>query len=901
MDVLTNTGEPVSETLAERIAQARAEAGERLRAGADGVEIAKRLTEDFEAPVVELITEVLEKHGFGDGSGLVVVATGGFGREEFAPYSDLDLVFLSAHAPDDCVARAAEAVLHPLWDARLDAGHAVRSVAHAFELPETDLTSATAMLEARYLAGDRALLEMFSRDYATKVSHVNPEGLIPRLRHEQESRHRKFGDTIYLLEPDLKSGPGGIRDLCVGRWAARARFGTGSARELAARGEMSERQSEAFEAARSWLLRARIACHLQAGRHQDQLRFDIQERIAPWMYPEVTDDPGRVRSDVAPAVEALMRDYQVHANTISRETERLLERASADPNRDPTSIPITLQSGCGSVDESFVLKEGALEAFAPEVFRKNPSEAVRIFCAAIELDVPVGLDALDAIADLCAAHAEALRNDPAAIALFFEVLTDNGDAANPSRLETMADVGLITAFIPEWAPCVGRVQHDVYHVYTVDRHQLYTVAALKALARREYVDEHPLPTEQIALVRSPLPLYLAALIHDIGKPLGPNHPVNGSQVAATIAERLGMSDDDQEVVSFLVKEHLTLGLVSQRRDLADKATIAQTAELCLDEESLVQLYLITFCDLQSIGPGNLTNWKEDLLREIFLRTMAYVRHGSGHVEANVLDRVKERRRQAGRALCETFDADIVRELLESFPNRYFVENSAARILAHARLILSRKGPCAIEFNHFPRREYTEMVIVADDMPGLLATVTGVLYANRIDILDAAIYTRQRGQGARPEAVDVFRIRRAFAGAVMEESRLESIVTDMTAALGGATTAATLVAKRPQNSGLFERAKPTVPPTEVLLDNEFSPEHTILDIFTEDRPGILYAITDILRKANIDIKRSKVGMEADRAADIFYILDGETGAPITDPIRLDQLVQALKDTLPSWGK
>src|SRR5688572_9753574 len=289
---MTATGDsyldpPTEASIAARMAAARAHAAAGLRAGRSGVELAEELTAEVETMVVDLVTHHLERAGPGASPGIAVLATGGFGRREFAPCSDLDLVFLCAEAPDAALEELAGSILHPLWDAKIDAGHAVRSLSDALELPATDLTAATALLDARFLAGNLGLSDKFLALYGGKVAGSSPDGLVSRLRAEQRARHSRFGDTIFLLEPDLKNGPGGLRDLCAGRWAALARFGTGNPRALEGLGEMSARQAAALEAAREWLLKVRIALHLAAGWRQDPLRFDLQEQIAPILYGDV--------------------------------------------------------------------------------------------------------------------------------------------------------------------------------------------------------------------------------------------------------------------------------------------------------------------------------------------------------------------------------------------------------------------------------------------------------------------------------------------------------------------------------------------------------------------------------------------------------------------------------------
>jgi [protein-PII] uridylyltransferase len=889
------------EALAARMATARDHAAAGLRAGKSGVELAEGLTAEVEEMVVDLLTHHFGRSQAVAPSGVAVLATGGFGRREFAPHSDLDLVFLCAEPPGATVEELARAVLHPLWDAKIDAGHAVRSIADALDLPAADLTAATALLDARYLAGDRALADRFLALYGARVAGASPDGFVARLRAEQRARHSRFGDTVFLLEPDLKNGPGGLRDLCAGRWAALARFGTGSPRALQDLGEMSARQAAALETARDFLLKVRVAVQLAAGRRQDQLRFDIQEKIAPALYGHVRVPPGDIRPAVAPAVEALMHQFQRQAKAVIRESERLMQRASADPRHEPRIMPVALGESAG-VDRCFELRDEVLEVKDPEVFIRQPSEMIRIFSASVELDVPVGLRTSDIIADHAAHRGPALRDDPLSGERFLALVTDVRDRATPSRLEQMQDLGLLAALMPEWEPVTGRVQHDVYHVYTVDQHSLYAVALMKALARGEHVDQHPLPSQEIRAVDRPVALYLATLLHDVGKPLGRNHSVKGAVVAEAIARRLGLSEEDVSRVELMVREHLVMGHTSQRRDLSDPALIAHFARTCGDEEGLRELFLLTFCDLESTAPGNLTSWKNELLRELYQRTSVFLRRGPDLLKAERAQLLRRRQRLAAQQLGADLDSPELAPLFASLPERYFMENSVGRIANHLRLLRERQGPCALEFRHQARRGYSELVLIADDVPGLLAKVTGVLFANRIDILDAAIYSREpTSPDDRGEALDIFRVRRASEGAVTDEARIEAIRRDMQAVLEGKTTVEALVASRPVGPSLYARAKPEVPPTEVKIDNEISRDFTVIDVFTEDRPGVLYNIARTLHEQGLDIHRSKVGVEADRVADIFYVRDNATNKKIREPRRLEEIAVALKRALPGQTK
>ncbi len=318
---------------------------------------------------------------------------------------------MCAKTPGAEVQALAEAILYPLWDAKVDAGHAVRSYDQALSLPESDLAAATALLDARFLTGDAELGRKFLAAFRARVAKTAAEDFVARLRAEQTARHSRFGDTIFLLEPDLKNGPGGMRDLCVGRWAAMARFGTSDAKELLAKGVMTGRLAQAFVNATEWLLRVRIAMHAAAGRRQDHLRFALQEAIAPLLCPDARDTGGVIRPAVHPAVEALMHQYHAHAKLIRNETERLLQRATARDEQRRPSQPVPTLDG-GDVDESFVVREGALEGKDGAVFEKKPSEMIRIFQVAIAFDIPLSLRTLEMLGELAATRGEALRADP---------------------------------------------------------------------------------------------------------------------------------------------------------------------------------------------------------------------------------------------------------------------------------------------------------------------------------------------------------------------------------------------------------------------------------------------------------------------------------------------------------
>jgi [protein-PII] uridylyltransferase len=821
---------------------------------------------------------------------VALVATGGWGRREVCPYSDLDLLFLTTRAPDDAVRELADRVLYPLWDSGLDVGHAVRSIEETMELARGDLPTVTALFDARLVAGDVGVSTDLIEALEGKVVRTSdPNQFIARLMEEKRNRHAKFGDTLFLLEPNLKHGQGAQRDLATGLWAARARWGVHDFGDLVPIGQGSVRQVTTLAQAREFILRVRTALHLSAGRRLDQLTFEMQEAIAPAMYPDAKIREGEVRPAVAPAVEELMRRYYLHAKAVVRETDRLLERALVPAHRRPT---------IRRVDASFTAFNGQLSTADPAILREKPSEIVRIFQVALVENLPIYGHTRELLMELVAERGAALGADAVARRLFVEILTDPRDTRQPSILEEMHDLGILAALMPEFAPCTGRVQHDLYHVYTVDQHQLYAVALLKRIARGELAKEAPTATEACAKISRHAALYLGTLLHDVGKPLGKGHSEKGAKIAVAIARRLGLSPEDVHQTEFLVKQHLLMSHLSQRRDLHDISLIANFAETMRDEETLREMYLLTYCDAAMTAPGNLNEWKAMLLAELYDRTRSYFKRGPDLLGAEAAVLVQKRKKRVGELLGESIDDGPLAAWLEGLPDRYLTQLAARSIAEHVRLSRHRKElPVALKVAHHPRKGYSEVALVASDAPGLLFRTAGVMLANRIDVLGAQINSRTpRTQGETCEALDLFFVRDRYGRAIPQsDARWPRVEADLLAVLGGEVEVEELICARREKSGLGRRVTPEVP-TEIEIDNDVAADFTVIDVYTHDRLGILYAITRTLTKLSLDIFLSKVATEANRVADVFYVRDRKTGAKIEDPGRLVTIAVELRSAL-----
>jgi [protein-PII] uridylyltransferase len=807
-----------------------------------------------------------------------ILATGGYGRSELCPHSDLDLLFLYPGGSDAEVQAFAEAILYPLWDCRLEVGHAVRTLDESIALAREDLTACTALLDARLVAGDAPMATEFVETSWRALHGAASNDFVQRLAEEMHARHARFGQTAYLLEPNVKSGAGGYRDLCVGLWAAKARFRVTDFDGLVKRGQIAAHRAVALRDAREFYLRVRTLAHLHARRRQDQLTFEIQEAIAPKLYPDARVPHGEIRPAVAPAVEELMRRHQLYSKMVRHETDRLLERCTIPPQRAPV---------IRRIDGSFVTFEGKLQANDPAIFRERPSEMVRIFRVALDLGCELHGHTRDVIAE----EAQRVTGDPDAAAEFLALLADARDRRTPSLLEQMHDLGLLAALMPEFGPCTGRVQHDLYHVFTVDQHSLYAVAHLKALARGDLAKENPVPTGVLSSIERPVGLYLGMLLHDVGKPLGKGHSEKGAKLCNTIAERFKMDPEDARRAEFLVRKHLVMSHLSQRRDIHDMRLVARFAAEMGDEEALRELYLLTWSDMSMVAPGNLTDWKEMLLRELYSRTLAFMQRGPDLAARDSSAQVKRRKLDAATN-------PEAQKFIAGLPDRYFVVTTPAQIRRHIELSRERQpGGVAFDVAHHPRKGYSIVTLLADDTPGLLARFCGVFLSHRLDILAASITSRTQPQGPG-EAIDVFYVRDREARRA-DPARWRQIASDFADVIGGRLSVAELREKRSRASVLPPRKTPDVM-TEIEVDNEVSADYTVIDIYTQDKLGVLFAITTTLAALGLDVYFSKVGTEADRVADVFYVRDKETGEKITGEGRLAQINRALEDALGALG-
>jgi [protein-PII] uridylyltransferase len=807
---------------------------------------------------------------------VALVAVGGYGRGLVALHSDVDVLFLCDDPTDPHVEALAEGLLYPLWDLGLQIGHAVRGIDETLRLAREDIRTATTLVDLRRVAGDRAIVADLERGGRRHVFEPALDDFLDALENDTRERHERFGGSLHLLEPEVKTGRGGLRDLDVAEWAARARWGARTTEDYVRHGALLAREVEELEAAREMLWRVRNLLHLRAGRQQDRLTFEDQEEIAVAL--------GFV-DGVTLGVEQFMQAYYRHARIVALSAERMVIRAHRRRRR-PTSRRQDLADGTLIFDDQITLRD-------TDALAEDPPVALRLYQQVARREKPPYPYARDAIARIAVdtPWRQDLRGSAEACELFLSLLTHVNDAPvrRGSPLGELHEVGLMVAMIPEFEPLTGRVQHDVYHVYTVDVHSVRAVDRLRHLMRGDLAGELPLASRLAAEVPRRPPLFLGLLLHDIGKAHGKNHSVKGAEMAGPIAERLGLSPGDVEHVVWLVREHLSLYHWATRRDTADPEVISDLAGLVGTPERLRDLYLLTIADLSTTNPKALTSWKARMLEDLYLAVAAVFEGGGMRSTEGRADRVREEARvgfvgDAGQAQLEAFVSEM--------PERYLLANPVDVIRHHARVARDRNGALAtMTLGPGPSEDLQELVVVTDDRPGLLADMTAVTAANRMAIVGAQVYTRRRPDG-RIEAFDVFHVRReGRTDSGVDERQVRRAERDLVELLRGEVTTADLMARVPKTPSWAVRHLPDVP-TEVTVDNDVSSTFTVVDVYTRDRPGVLHVIARTLHEQGLTIALSKINTEGMRVADVFYVRDAQDGK-LSDPERLRDLSATLR--------
>ncbi len=832
-------------------------------------------------------------------SGVSVVAVGGFARREMSIHSDVDLLIIYRNELSPYVASIAERLQYWLWDAGLTVGCATRTIEDTLTMGRADVTVRTTVLTARFLCGDGEFFHDFANTIRRELLQ-DVGAFVGEQTELLERRHRQYGESLFLLQPNVKEGAGALRDYHAAYWVARgAQPSLRNLDDLLHFGLLTEAEMSEFRNALDFIWRVRNELHLMAGRANDQMSFEVQEQVAEAIgYGTMENLPAEQVGSTGHAdtlmelrftpdnpdlpVERFMRDYYLHARAIKAHSELVIAqcaaRAAGAANMEVERV---------EVEEGFRLANDHLEIPHAGHLRERPIRLLMAFEVAQNHDVPLSRMAQRFIRENLGLIDESKRADSAFSACFMRIL--NSRTRVMRSLMMMNDIGLLAAFVPEWAHVVCRWQHVIYHTYTVDVHSIFLVEELRRLWLGKYRRSMPELSELMEEVDDRPALYLGCLLHDIGKGFGGEHSRKGAVRAAASLARLGLSEERTARVLFIVEHHLLMSHLAQSRDLSDSRLILELAQLCGDRINLRNLYLSTFADIRASSRDAWTDWKGQLLRELYERAAEMLETGADNPDKAmelIEARVEVRRDGAREELTrQGVGQNNVEAFFEGMPRRYFITHTPKQIARHAQVVLrhAEKREPTTAFREM-RGGFSEFILCTADAHGLYANVAGTLSAHGFNILGSNVYTSRSGL-----ALEIYRLASPPGGPEEREFAWQEFEENLQRVLSGELAVEALMARAPRPLGL--PALPARKAPRVLVSNTESDFYTLVDVIADDRIGLLYDVTHCLGEQGLEIYISKAATIKDQVTDTFY-LKGADGRKLRDTEALDRLRDGL---------
>ena len=793
---------------------------------------------------------------------MAVLAVGGYGRGELAPASDIDLLFVSAKKPQGAVQQIIEFTLYLLWDLGLTVGHATRTIAETLAAAGDDLTIRTSLIETRYIAGSQALADKLSAEITYWISQQPVLDFVVGKLAERDKRLLQQGRTRYLVEPNIKEGKGGLRDLHTLFWIAKYAYRVQNIGEIVALGVIRESEARAFAVSQRFLWTVRCFLHLRAGRGDDRLSFDAQADIAPKMG---FHDRAGLRG-----VERFMKRYYLAARHVGNLTRIFCAAIESDfETQQRFSLARffdRMTPYTSRIESPFILEKGRLHLPPHLRFRDNPDLLMAMFAQAQKLQLDIHPDTLRRMTrGIRAAGLSGQLQTASSCALFLDILTDKH---NPERiLRLMNEAGYLGKFLPDFGRIEGMMQFDMYHSYTVDEHTIKAVGMLHDIEAGKVVDEAPLASELIHEVHSRRALYVAVLLHDIAKGRGGDHSILGADVAGEVCPKLGLSDEETETVIWLIAHHLSFSKIAFRYDLSDPKTVADFAELIQSPERLKLLLVLTVADIRAVGPNIWNGWKASLMRGLYSRTAAVI-GGAAPAEVAMGAAVDGHEAAIDALQKSGWEADDISDYCAQFYPSYWTNFQTDDHLRHADLCRKfAAGDEAMLLDLQPdKASRTSIVtIITQDHPGLFSRIAGAVAMAGCSIVGARINTRHDGT-----ILDEFRIQTLDRDSVSDASQMKHVKKLISDALAGKIQLfEALVGSRAKLPRHFQSMR--VPP-RVIVTNKMSKTHTVIEVNGTDRPGLLYQITWKLVQLGLQINSASVSTYGEKAVDVFYVRD-----------------------------
>ena len=815
---------------------------------------------------------------------LAIVAVGGYGRGTLAPGSDIDLLFLLPYKQTPWGESVVETILYVLWDLKQKVGHATRSVEDCIRQAKGDMTIRTTLLEARLILGEASLHAELLKRFDAEIVARTPREFVAAKLAERDARLSKSGVSRYVVEPNVKEGKGGLRDLNTLFWIAKYVYRVRDASELVEAGLFTRRELELFQRCDAFLWRVRCHLHFLTGRAEDRLTFDVQRAIAAKL--------GYRAHGGLSTVERFMKHYFLVAKDVGDLTAIVcaaMEERQAKPatamNRFITRFR---RRAPKQVNGPFTIETDRLTIARRDVFEQNPVNLIALFHEADRSGLAIHPDATRSVTLSLKHIDQKLRDNLEANRLFLEILTSRNSPE--IVLRRMNEAGVLGRFIPDFGRIVAMMQFNMYHHYTVDEHLLRTVGNLAEIDAGRLKEDHPVANEIMPGISNRRALFVAAFLHDIAKGRQSDHSIEGAAVARQLCPRLGLSEAETETVAWLIEQHLTMSTVAQSRDLSDPRTIQSFAAIVQTLERLKLLLVLTVCDIRAVGPGVWNGWKGQLLRTLYWETEVVL--AGGHSAIDRKQRVAQMQDELRRALPALADPEFADYAARHYP-AYWLKVDLAHKVQHAALLRAtardmRSLASAVATDAF--RGVTELTILAPDHPRLLSIIAGACAAASANIVDAQIFTTTDGL-----ALDTIYVSRAFDRDEDELRRAGRVAESIEQTLRGQIRLAETVAAKTGVPSARDKAFHVVP--EVIIDNTLSHRDTVLEVSGLDRPGLLYDLTRVLSNLNLNINSAHIATFGEKAVDVFYVTD-LTGAQIVNPSRQGAIRRRLVEALTS---
>jgi [protein-PII] uridylyltransferase len=829
--------------------------------------------------VIQSLYRVIENRIFRasnptSGEHLALCAVGGYGRGELAPHSDIDLMFLLPYKITPHTEQVVEFLLYVLWDCGLKVGHATRSIDESLRQAAGDITIRTAMLEARLLAGDAGLFQTMQRRFAAEIMEGSAIAFVDAKLAERDARHQRMGDSRYVLEPNIKEGKGGLRDLHGLLWIAKYLFRVDDVEALVERGVLLKEEARRFNRDQRFLWTVRCHLHYLTGRPEERLTFDVQAEIGRRM--GYTDRAG------ARGVERFMKHYFLIAKDVGDLTRTFIAALEAEQKQKPTSFWRRLLPGAANrTIEGFRIDDGRLALTHDRAFIDDPTNLLRLFRVAQANQLEIHPKTLRLVAQSLRLIDNRLRDNAEANRLFLEILTSHTDPE--TSLRRLNEAGVFGRFIPDFGRVVAQMQYDMYHVYTVDEHTIFAIGMLAKMEAGELKDELPLISSMIDSIQSRAALYVAVLLHDIAKGRPTDHSETGAKIALKLGPRLGLADEETETVAWLVLHHLDMSRTAFKRDIDDPQTVQDFVAVVQSPERLKLLLCLTVADIRAVGPKVWNGWKAALLRELYSRAQELM---SGTVVADARDvRLAKVQRQVRDLLPEFSDEDFQSFVQRGYPF-YWLSHDPAALARHARLIRQadrNQDSLTVVHRVDTYRSVTEVIVYTADHPGLFSRIAGALSVAGAKIVDARIVTMTNGM-----ALDTFWVQDLAGGAFERGDKLAKLAVLLENVLSGKLDPNVELKREaayPSRMRVF-----TVPP-RVLIDNKASAAHTVIEVNGRDRPALLFDLTRALTSLGIQIAGAKIATYGEKVVDVFFVKD-VFGLKIEHESKLTEIRKAL---------